>query len=266
MTKFLSVDSNVLAYDLVGTGPLLICSPSLGDVRSEFRFLIPQLVEAGYQVASLDVRGHGESSSFWPDYSVAAIGQDLLALIKEINNGPAIILGTSMSGGAAVWAAAEDKTLVRGLVLIDPFVDGDSDPFLVFLLSLLFSRPWGATSWVRYYSSLYPTRKPADFSEYTRELKANLVQPGRLESVMAMLKASKKASGDRVSSVTQPTLILMGSKDPDFRDPVTEANRLAGLLNARKKIIQDAGHYPHAEMPEVSGAAILQFIQSIQGN
>jgi pimeloyl-ACP methyl ester carboxylesterase len=170
-----------------------------------------------------------------------------------------------MSGGAAVWAAAEEKALIRALVLIDPFVDGDSDPFLVVLLSLLFARPWGASSWIKYYSSLYPTRKPADFADYTRKLRENLTQPGRIEAVMAMLKASKKSSGERLSSVTQPVLVLMGSKDPDFKDPITEADRISGLLNARKKIIQDAGHYPHAEMPEVTGAVLLQFLQSISG-
>ncbi len=266
MTKFLSVENGMLAYDLQGEGPLVVCSPSLGDVRSEYRFLIPQLVKAGYQVASMDVRGHGETSPTWVDYSVAAIGSDLLALIKEINNGPAIVIGTSMSGGAAVWAAAGEKSLIRAMVLIDPFVDGDSDPLLVFMLSLLFTRPWGASNWIRYYSSLYPTRKPSDFNEYTRSLKVNLNQPGRMEAVMKMLKASKKASGNRLSSVTQPVLVIMGSKDPDFKDPISEANRVSKLLNARKKIIQDAGHYPHVEMPEVTGAAILQFLESLRGN
>lgn len=266
MTQYLSVENGTLAYDLQGKGPLVVCSPSLGDIRAEYRFLIPQLVRAGYQVASLDVRGHGETSPTWTDYSVAAIGADILALIKKINNGPAILLGTSMSGGAAVWAAVEERSLVRALVLIDPFVDGDSDPFMVFILSILFARPWGASNWMRYYSSLYPTRKPSDFTDYTHDLKENLSQPGRMEAVMAMLKASKRASGERLSSVRQPVLVLMGSKDPDFKDPLAEADRVSGLLNARKKIIQEAGHYPHAEMPEVTGAAILQFLHSLGGN
>jgi pimeloyl-ACP methyl ester carboxylesterase len=52
------------------------------DWRQEYRFLVPQLVDAGYRVVTMDVRGHGESSVSWPDYSVAGIGADALALIR----------------------------------------------------------------------------------------------------------------------------------------------------------------------------------------
>jgi pimeloyl-ACP methyl ester carboxylesterase len=126
--KNLKHKGGVIAYDLNGTGPLVVCVPSLGDVRAEYRFLSPRLVEAGYQVAVMDVRGHGETSTGWDDYSVTGIGADILALIRELDAGPAMIIGTSMGGGAAVWAAVESPDLVRGLILVDPFVDGDSNP------------------------------------------------------------------------------------------------------------------------------------------
>ena len=49
----------------------------MGDLRSTYRFLTPKLVAAGYRVVSLDVRGHGESSVRWDDYSVGAVAADL---------------------------------------------------------------------------------------------------------------------------------------------------------------------------------------------
>lgn len=265
MTYFLQINSRQIGYDLSGEGPLVVCAPSLGDIRSEYRYLVPQLITHGFSVATMDVRGHGESSPNWPDYSVAAVGSDILALIDHLNCGPAILVGTSMAGGAAVYAAAEQKEKVRALVLIDPFVDGNSNPFLVFILSILFARPWGVNNWIKYYTSLYPTRKSVDFQNHLYKLKENLTQSGRLEAVIAMLKASKKASGERLNQVTQPSLIIMGSKDPDFPHPVEEAERVAALLNSRKVIIPNAGHYPHAEMPEVTGQAILKFLESLYG-
>src|ERR671923_247479 len=48
-----------------GVGPLVVCVPSMGDVRGEYRFLIPQLVAAGYRAVSMDVRGLGETSAAW---------------------------------------------------------------------------------------------------------------------------------------------------------------------------------------------------------
>ncbi len=42
----------------------------------------------------------------------------------------------------------------------------------------------------------------------------------------------------------------MGSKDPDFPSPEAEARLLAEHLSGEVAIIEGAGHYPQAEMPE----------------
>lgn len=264
MTQYLKHKNGQIAYDVIGEGSLVICVPSLGDVRAEYRFLVPILVEAGYRVATMDVRGHGETSSNWDDFSVAGVGEDILALIREMNVGPAIVVGTSMGGGAAIWVAVEAPELVRGIIMIDPFVDGDGNRLLATLLPIMFARPWGPSMWLKYYSSLYPTRKPADFVEYASALHENLKQRGRLEAVVEMLRASKRASGERMPKVTQPALILMGSKDPDFKNPEAEAKRVAEAVRGRYKIIENAGHYPHAEMPEITAPLLLTFMQSLQ--
>jgi pimeloyl-ACP methyl ester carboxylesterase len=265
-TKYLDYKNGQLAYEVSGEGPLVVCVPSLGDVRSEYRFLVPILVKAGYRVATLDVRGHGETSTQWDDFSVAGVGQDILALIRELEAGPAIIVGTSMGGGAAIWAAVEDPDLVRAMIMINPFVDGDGNRFLAALLSIMLARPWGPSMWMKYYSSLYPTHQPADFVEYRTALYENIKQRGRLEAVLEMLRASKRASGERMPKVTQPALVLMGSKDPDFKNPEAEAKRVAEAVRGNYQIIENAGHYPHAEMPEMTGRLILDFMQSLVKN
>ena len=264
-TKFFNHKNGQIAYDVSGEGQLVVCVPSLGDVRGEYRFLIPELVKAGYHVATMDVRGHGETSTGWDDYSVAGIGDDILALIRELKAESAIVVGTSMGGGAAIWSAVEAPELIKGMILVDPFVDGDSNGPLVFLLSIMFARPWGASMWKMYYSSLYPTRKPADFAEYVSALQANIKQRGRLEAVMAMLRASKVASGERMPKVKQPAFVVMGSKDPDFKNPEAEAKRVAEALRGEYKIIENAGHYPHVEMPEVTAPLMIEFMNTLKG-
>jgi pimeloyl-ACP methyl ester carboxylesterase len=264
ITKFFERNHGQIAYDVTGEGQLVVCVPSLGDLRGEYRFLTPLLVKAGYRVATMDVRGHGESSTEWDDFSVAAIGEDILALIHKLDEGPAIVAGTSMGSGAAVWAAVEAPELVRGMILIDPFVDGDGNRLLVFLLSLMFARPWGPSMWKRYYSSLYPTHKPVDFDNHLSALYANLKQPGRIEAVQEMLRASKSASGARLARVTQPVLVVMGSKDPDFKNPQAEAKRVAEAVRGDWTLIENAGHYPHAEMPEITAPLMTSFMDSLR--
>ena len=263
MTKYLAQENGRIAYDVTGEGPLVVCVPSLGDLRAEYRFLVPVLVKAGYRVATIDVRGHGETSQAWNDYSVAAIGKDILALIRALEAGPAVVIGDSMGGGAAIWAAAEAPDLIRGLILVDPFVDGDGNRLLELLVSIAFTGPWGPAMWLKYYASLYPTRKPADFPEYSAALYANLKEHGRLKATRQMLYASKQASGESIPRVNKPTLVLMGSKDPDFKNPEGEAKRVAEALRGTYAMIENAGHYPHAEMPEATGPLVLDFLQTL---
>ena len=263
-TNFLKIEGGSIAYDDSGSGPLVICVPSMGDLRGEYRFLAPRLASAGYRVVSMDVRGHGETSVNWPDYSVAAIGSDILALARSLDAGPAAVIGTSMAAGAGVWAAAELPRSVAGLLLIGPFVRGGGDWQGKLLFSILMSRPWGPATWQRYYASLYPTRKPDDFSQYSQALRANLQESGRLEALRQMLFASKAASEIRLPQVKSPALVLMGSKDRDFKVPESEAQWVAQSLRASYTMVQDAGHYPHAEMPEVVTPLALSFLQTLR--
>ena len=69
MTEHLSIDSNILAYDLIGDGPLVVLAHGMGDSRHAYRFVAPQLAAAGYRVANVDIRGCGESSPDWDGYS-----------------------------------------------------------------------------------------------------------------------------------------------------------------------------------------------------
>lgn len=253
-----------LAYEDTGSGPLVICLPSIGDVRGEYRFLAPQLVAAGYRVIQADLRGQGESSPVWDEYSVEVLGRDLLALIHHLDAGPAIVIGTSMSAAAGVWASVETPAAISALVLIGPAVHGIVSPGNKLFYRTLFARPWGPSVWTKYYTTLYPTHKPDDFNEYVDALKGNLQEKGRLESALGLMLAPKTASAERLSQVQIPVRVIMGSKDPDFKDPTAEARWVADQLHGEYHIIESAGHYPHAEMPEITGPLVIEFLRALQ--
>ena len=52
-TQFLKRPEGTIAYDDTGSGPLVVCAPSMGDC-AEYRFLAPQLVAASYRVVTMD--------------------------------------------------------------------------------------------------------------------------------------------------------------------------------------------------------------------
>jgi pimeloyl-ACP methyl ester carboxylesterase len=265
-TQFLERDGGNVAYDVTGAGPAVICVPSMGDVRAEYRFLAPALAEAGYRVATMDQRGIGETSARWSDYSAAGVGSDIVTLARHLNAGPAVVIGDSSGGGAAVWAAAEAPDVIAGIVLVDAFVRAvpsfKNSVFNV-LSHLLFAGPWGAGIWVRFYGSLYPTRQPDDFEAYKDALLSHLQEPGRLAALRGQLFASKAPSEERLARVHVPALILFGTRDPDFADPGAEARWIAGQVGGEVQMIDGAGHYPHAEMPAEALTAISPFLSGV---
>ena len=112
-THFFERSQGTIAYDdSHGDGELVVLFPGMGTLRSEYRFLAPTLVEAGYRVVTADLRGHGESSVDWPEYTLPAAGQDILDLIGYLDAGPGHVIGNSFSPGAAVWAAVDRPSIV----------------------------------------------------------------------------------------------------------------------------------------------------------
>src|SRR5512140_2172703 len=80
VTRFLDRPGGRIAYDLAGAGPLIVCTPGMGDLRSSYRFLAPALVAAGYRVATMDLRGHGDSDPTFAECDDVAAGTDVVAL------------------------------------------------------------------------------------------------------------------------------------------------------------------------------------------
>src|SRR5260370_35630430 len=62
MTDFLAIEGRRIAFDVAGEGPLIVLAHGIGDRRQAYRFLAPALVRAGFRVAAMDMRGHGEAS------------------------------------------------------------------------------------------------------------------------------------------------------------------------------------------------------------
>lgn len=265
MTEFLDVPGGTIAYDVTGEGPLVLCAPGMGDLRQSYRFLVPVLTDAGFRVATMDLRGHGESTRGWDSCGQVALGHDMVGLVRHLG-GPAVVVGQSFTPDSALVAAAALPEDVRGTVLLAPWAH---TPRLNPLLSLLQRAVVRVPRlWVMFYKSLYRGPRPADFDGYLRGLTASLRGRAGMAALAAMADpGGRDASGDR-SRPTQPALIVMGAEDPDFTDPRAEAETMAGDLSGPVQIamIDGVGHYPQAEAPAATGAAMVAFLRSVHGS
>ena len=259
-TQFLDVPGGRIAYDDTGEGPLIVCTPSMLDLRSQLRFLTPLLVKAGFRVVTLDQRGMGESSAVWPEYGSTPLAHDLMALIRHLGAGPALIYGTSNGAAAGVYAAAEAPELVRGLILVAPFVrDGKVNLAQRLTMDIMRIPGLARPLYLSYFPKWEPN-KPADFAGHKAQLAANLREAGRGNVVKAyMTQQSHDEAEARLGRVTAPVIVIMGTGDIDWPDPVAEARWICGQLSAELTLLDGAGHHPHVEFPEKIADVVTAF-------
>jgi pimeloyl-ACP methyl ester carboxylesterase len=261
-TKYVKRPGGTLVCsDYGGSGELVLMLPGLGALRSEYRFLAPQLCAAGYRAVAADLRGHGESSVPWDAYDVPSVGRDVLAMIEHLDAGAVHLIGTSFAGAAVVWAAAERPDQVRSLVLINPLASvADLSSSMDGLFWLMKHSPRRVCIYTAYYRRLYPTRKPGDFEEYLDRLRGNMVEQGRMEAAAALAFSCRQPFDERLERVTAPTLVIMGGQDPDFADLAEEGAYIAEKIGGKLELIDGAGRYPQTEMPEKTASIVVDFL------
>jgi pimeloyl-ACP methyl ester carboxylesterase len=273
MTEFLDIDGGRIAYEVTGEGPLIVLSHGIGDRRQVFRFLAPELARAGFRVAAADMRGHGESSTGdWKSISRTDVAGDLVALIGHLG-GPAVIVGHSLSGGAATIAAATAPDLVSGIVEVCPFtrkVQYSLGGLLrtrryrrgtLLMTGVLLGRSLKA--WMSYLDLAYP-QKPADYAAYMTALRAELSEPGRMAEFLKTMKTSPADAGDALPRISCPALVIMGTEDPDWADPRAEAEGIVAAMPAglgAVAMIRGSGHYPHAGSPDEVAVLTASFLR-----
>jgi pimeloyl-ACP methyl ester carboxylesterase len=272
MLEHITLDGGTIAVDVSGTGPLVVLAHGMGDSRHSYRFLVPELVAAGYRVANVDIRGCGDSSTGWTGYSRTDIAGDLVAVVRHLG-GPAVVVGQSISGGAATIAAADAPELITGVVELAPFTRTQSFDVGGFLrnrnrhragtIQLLRVMAAGSLpGWLAYLDIAVPT-KPADWAVERRRIEDTLRQPERMAVLRAMTKTTPADAGARLADVRCPVLVVEGSADPDWADPAAEGRRVLADLPSglgELAVIDGAGHYPHTETPAQVLTLLLPFL------
>ncbi|MFD9907336.1 alpha/beta fold hydrolase [Streptomyces sp. NPDC059063] len=259
-------DDGTLAYRDTGWGdPLVLLHGGFLDHRM-WDDQVP-FFAGRHRVIAPDVRGHGRSANASRPFRQT---DDLAALLRRLDVGPAVLVGLSMGAGIAVDTALEHPDLVRAVVVCGA---GTSEPE--------FTDPWALAiqaEWARATAAadaaafvdatmLYaagPHRTLADVDEdVVRRLRAMTEQTvAKHTGTEPPALVPVPHTWTRAATLPVPVLALTG--DQDGPDNITMAERLAHTVpDGRTATIKGTAHYPNMERPDAFNELVRDFIATL---
>jgi pimeloyl-ACP methyl ester carboxylesterase len=229
----------------------------------EFRRIIP-IIAGQQEVWAIDLLGFGftERLADCP-FSSASICTHLQAFWQKMISQPIILVGVSMGGAAAIEFTLNYPEAVDKLVLIDSA--GFSQPpamgkFLIQPLGNL------ATKFLSSPNVRRGVSEKAYFDKAFVTVDALLCAALHLEMSRwsETLIAFTRSGGygyllDKLPEIQQQTLIVWGKQDRILGvKPAQQFQQ--GLPTAQLHWVDNCGHVPHLEQPEITAQLILDFI------
>ncbi len=251
--------------------PLLLVHGFTGNA-DDFRTQREALAEHS-PVVIPELRGHGGSTHTGSksDYTLDALGADLIAFIEQLGGGPVHLVGHSLAGMLALRIASLRPELLASLVLMSstPLPLRGIERGALSLAGRL-ARESGMTALataLRKRAENDDRRDAAD-RRIEREWGAERFwtwRRARLEAMdpvayeaLALSMLEQPAQTAQLAAIQLPTLVLVGALDTSFLEP----SRLAAreIPGARLVVLPDAGHQPQHEAPEAWRGAILEHL------
>jgi pimeloyl-ACP methyl ester carboxylesterase len=229
----------------------------------EYRRLLP-LVAEKHQTWAVDLLGFGFTNR--PTgirFSTAEIKTHLYYFWKTLINQPMILVGASMGGAAAIDFTLTYPEIVKKLVLIDSAGLIGSSPLAKYMFPPF---DYLAAQFLRNPRVRQSISRAAYKNKSLATIDAQLCAALHLEcpNWQQALIAFTKSGGytafrfKKLGEIQQPTLILWGDSDRILG--TKDAKRFnRAIPNSQLIWIQDCGHVPHLEQPQITAQHILEF-------
>jgi pimeloyl-ACP methyl ester carboxylesterase len=245
----------------LGTPPILLLH-GFDSSLIEFRRLLPLLAKQR-QTWAVDLLGFGFGDRLSNlDYGVEAIKHHLYYFWKSLIGQPVILVGASMGGAAAIDFALTHPEAVEKLVLIDSAGLTKQPAIGKFMFSPL--DRW-ATEFLRSPKVRLNISRGAYFDKSFASLDAQICAALHLQcqnwdrALIAFTKSGGYGSFiNKITDITQPTLIIWGKQDKILG--IKDATKFDRLIpNSKLVWIDNCGHVPHLEKPDITTQEILQY-------
>ena len=257
-----TIDNNGarLYYELEGRedAPLLVLSNSLGTTLDMWAPQMPALLQH-FRVLRHDARGHGRSDVTPGPYTVAQLGNDVLALMDHLGIGRAHFCGLSMGGMIGMWLGTHHAQRLDRLVLCNTAAKiGTPDTWNPRIAKV---DAEGMASIVdivleRWFTAGFRQRAPEQVA-IVRDMLLNTAPAGYSANCAAVRDMDQRAD---IASIAVPTLVIAGTHDGST--PAADGRAVANAVPGARYVELDAAHLSNWEQSEQFTQALLGFLSA----
>jgi pimeloyl-ACP methyl ester carboxylesterase len=278
--RYATVNGVRLHYVETGEGPLVVLLHGFPEFWWTWRHQIPVLAAAGFRVVALDMRGYAESDKppRWQDYRMEILAADIAALITELGEERAHVVGHDW-GAAVAWGVAtfHPEQVDRLAVLNVPHPERMLHTLQTSFGQLrrswymfFFQIPWLPERLMRWggrrtFENLYKEAKPGAYTaEDVARSEAALLGPdglrGPINYYRAVLRQSPRRAKAQFKPIPAPTLVIWGEQDRHLMAKMADPDpRL--VPDVRVERLPDASHWVQHDEPERVNALLVEHLQ-----
>lgn len=247
-TAYLSSGNGSPVIFLHGAGAGAITwYPTIGNIAKGFHVIVPDIV------------GYGESDKPLARYDRPYFSNWLKNFLKELKISKAHIVGLSQGGAIALQFTIDNPNMVDKLVLVDSAGLGAKVSFWPFV-GILWMNNF-PSSMANRFNSRYilhnPSKRDPNHSLYSIAVLKD--KGGKNAFKQGRGAAVSKVSEELLIQIKNDTLIIWGKYDKLFPFEYGEAASKI-LPNAKFSLIQDAGHLPQIDQPEIFNKILVNFL------
>lgn len=265
-----------------GDRPPLLLVHGFGASTDHWRKNVVGLSDE-FEVWAIDLLGFGRSAKPDWQYSGDLWRDQLHDFVTEVMGQPAVLVGNSLGGYAALCVASQRPGSAAGLVLVNsagPFTDLKATPpkpdpireVMGSIVRSLFQQDWASYLLFQYVRQKFLIRRTLekvylDQSAVTDRLVEEIYQPSCDPGAPKVFASVfRTPQGERVdvllSQLTCPLLMLWGEADPW----VNARDRGAKFRDYYPQLTEyylQAGHCPHDEVPDQVNGLLRSWVSAL---
>lgn len=261
----ISVDDISIAYKQMGNTdgkPIILITGASSTMDMWNPLLLEALISANYKLIIFENRGVGESTAGTKEFSINQFANDTLGLLNALRINKTDVLGWSMGGFIAQQLAITNPDRVANLILYATSCGGSNDrPTPSEIIAIDKNTSMSQSEKMQKLAPMFfaPARWFEAHPDYTNYFPIPKEYPIPQQIHLQQLNASTTWDGtcNTLSSITHPTLIIVGTNDDPAPDSLTLAEGIPGSWLIR---IGDAGHALMYQHPNEFNKLLITFL------